>query len=329
MAAPVTDDTLPPWLQKPWEALARRGREGRLPSGLLVHGAPGVGKALLTRALVQALLCQRATGTEPPCGECNGCRSFLGGVHPEVMTLEPEEAGKEILIAAAREAIEFLSLSGSGGLRSVIIRPADALNTNAANALLKTLEEPPPRAMLILEAAQPARLPATIRSRCQMVEIATPGPAEATDWLRVAADDPAAVDEAYAASLGRPLAAREILTDPDRMARWEQDREALTLLLRRPGVTPMASAMQRSLPESLIPRIQALLVAAQRLLVNGEPDAFGRQFPRDRLEDFARRMGPRRLAELSNQALGWQRQASRQLNPQLRMEDIALSFLEQ
>lgn len=328
MDGSITTETLPPWLQQPWEALVRRGRNGRLPTGLLVHGATGVGKALLTRALVQALLCQRADDTEPACGECNGCRSFLGGVHPEVMTLEPEEAGKEILIAAAREAIEFLGLSGSGNLRSVIIRPADALNTNAANALLKTLEEPPPGAMLILEAAQPARLPATIRSRCQMIEIATPGPVAAKTWLRGFAEDPGAVDEAFAASLGRPLTAREILVDPERMAQWEQDREALTTLLRGPGVTAMASAMQRSLPESLMPRLQALLVAAQRLLVSGEPDAFGQQFPRKLLEPFARHKGPRRLAQLSAQALVWQRQATRQLNPQLRMEDIALSFLK-
>ncbi|WP_017941554.1 MULTISPECIES: DNA polymerase III subunit delta' [unclassified Thioalkalivibrio] len=327
MDAVTTTDALPPWLYAPWERLIRKGREGRLPTGLLVHGATGVGKALLTRALVQALLCQRATGTEAACGECNACRSLAGGVHPEVLTLEPEEAGKEILIAAAREAIEFLGLSGSGKLRSVLIRPADSLNTNAANAMLKTLEEPPPGAMLILEAAQPARLPATIRSRCQMVEIPTPDYTEATAWLRGFADDASSVEEAYAASLGRPLAAREILTDAERMGRWEQDREALTTLLRSPGVTEMAARMQRSLPESLIPRIQALLVAAQRLLVTGEPDAFGRQFPRDLLEAFARQTGPRRLAALSAEAAVWQRQATRQLNPQLRMEDIALGFL--
>lgn len=323
----TTTEAIPPWLRAPWESLIRRGRDGRLPTGLLLHGAPGVGKALLSQALVQALLCQRATGAEAACGECNACRSFVGGVHPEVLGLEPEEAGKEILIAAAREATDFLSLSGSGNLRCVLIRPADAMNTNAANALLKTLEEPPPGAMLILEAAQPARLPATIRSRCQIVEIPTPGATDATQWLLGFADDARAVDEAYAASLGRPLAAREILTDPERMARWEQDREALSTLLGGQGISVMAGSLQRSLPESLIPRIQALLIAAQRLLVSGEPDAFGRQFPRDQLEGFARRTGSRRLAQLSAQALVWQRQATRQLNPQLRMEDIARSFL--
>lgn len=327
MNAPVVAEALPPWLEKPREGLVQRGRQGRLPTGLLIHGATGVGKSLLTRALVQALLCQRAQGSDPACGECNGCRSFVGGVHPEVMSLEPEETGKEILIAAAREVIEFLGLSGSGDLRSVMIRPADALNANAANALLKTLEEPPSGAVLILEAAQPARLPATIRSRCQMIEVPTPDPGEAKAWLRGFAEDPNAVDEAYAASLGRPLTARDVLVDPERVGQWEQDREALTTLLRGPGVTAMAAAMQRCLPESLIPRLQALLVTAQRLLVTGEPDAFGQLFPRELLESFARHKGARRLAQLSAEALVWQRQASRQLNPQLRMEDIALAIL--
>ncbi|WP_019626217.1 AAA family ATPase [Thioalkalivibrio sp. ALJT] len=322
-----TSERLPPWLQAPWQALVQRGRARRLPTGLLVHGAGGVGKGLLARSLVQTLLCQQAKGADPPCGVCNACRGFLGGVHPEVMSLEPEEAGKEILIAAARDAIEFLGLSGSGELRCVLIQPADALNTNAANALLKTLEEPPAGAMLILIADQPARLPATIRSRCEMVEIPTPDAGEAGAWLRRFASAPEAADEAYAAALGRPLLAREILVDPQRMEQWQQDREALTTLLRAPGVTPMASVMQRSLPESLIPRLQALLLAAQRLLVTEQADAFGRQFPRDLLEAFARRHGPRRLAELSSRAHVWQRQAARQLNPQLRLEDIALSLL--
>ncbi|WP_018872578.1 DNA polymerase III subunit delta' [Thioalkalivibrio sp. ALJ16] len=327
MDAQDTTEPLPPWLQAPWQVLVQRGRAGCLPTGLLVHGAAGVGKTLLARSLVQTLLCRQAAGTAAPCGVCNACRAFLGGVHPEVMTLEPEDAGKEILIAAAREAIEFLGLSGSGELRCVLIQPADALNTNAANALLKTLEEPPPGAVLILVADQPARLPATIRSRCEMVEIPTPDPDAAGAWLRGFATDSEAADEAYAAGLGRPLLAREILVDPERMKQWQTDREALTTLLRAPGVTAMASAMQRSLPESLIPRLQALLLAAQRLLVSEQVDAFGRQFPPDLLEAFARRQGPRRLAELSSQARVWQRQASRQLNPQLRLEDIALSIL--
>lgn len=327
MEGAFPEDPLPPWLLAPRASLLQRARAVQLPTGLLLHGGSGVGKSALTRTLLQSLLCSHASGMELPCGECNACRSLLGGVHPEVMTLAPEEEGKEILIGAAREAIDFVALSGAGALRTVVIRPAESLTTNAANALLKTLEEPPRGAMLLLESAQPGRLPATIRSRCQMVEVPAPAAGEAIDWLRRVAD-PAEVDEAYAASLGRPFTAREILIDPERKKRWEQDREALVTLLQASGVTNLARALQGSLPESLVPRLQALLVSAQRLLITGEVDTFGRLFPLASLQAFAARRGSRRLARLSARALAWQRQASHPLNPQLRMEDIALELLE-
>lgn len=327
MAGVAADTDWPPWLQAPWEGLVARARAGRLPTGLLVIGATGVGKAALTDRLLQALLCQRTAGTEAPCGECNACRSLAGGVHPEVLLLEPEEAGKDIVVDAVREANEFLALSGSGDLRALVIRPADALNINAANALLKTLEEPPAGAVLILEASRPARLPATIRSRCQMVDIPNP-PADALQaWLSAFAADAATVEEATAASLGRPLAAREILTDAEHLEAWQRDREILSGLLDAQAVLPAATAMQRSLPENLLPRLQALLVAAQRLALTGETDAFGRQFPAERMARFVRRHGPRGLAHLTMRAVEWQRQASSPLNPQLRMEDIALAFI--
>ena len=327
MSETAADSGFPPWLEDPWRRLVERARAGRLPSGLLVTGASGVGKAALTDRLLQALLCQRASGTEPPCGECNACRSLGGGVHPEVLLLQPEEPGKEIVVDAVREANEFLSLSGSGDLRALVIRPADALNINAANALLKTLEEPPAGAVLILESSRPARLPATIRSRCQIVDIPNPPAPALQAWLGVFAPDASAVAEATAASLGRPLTAREILTDPEHMEAWQRDREILSGLLDAQAVLPAAVAMQRSLPETLLPRLQALLVSAQRLALTGETDAFGSQFPADRMARFVRRHGPRGLARLAARAIGWQRQAGTPLNPQLRMEDIALAFI--
>ncbi|MGM0553892.1 MAG: DNA-directed DNA polymerase [Pseudomonadota bacterium] len=319
---------LPPWLGALRDRLVARGRAGRLPHGLLVRGVSGVGKSLLSVNLMQSLLCERACDQDPPCNRCNSCRSLAGGVHPEVWLLEPEEPGKPILVDAVRDASEFLALSGgSEGLRAVRICPADSLNPQAANALLKTLEEPPQGALLILEAAQPARLPATIRSRCEDVEVATPALDQVRDWLRPLAPDEAAVEEVYAAALGRPLAARELLTDPERMAAWEQDREVLRQLLSARAVTPLAAALQRSLPETLVPRLQALLLSAQRLLSTGEPDAFASRFPRSEFEAFAHRHGARGLAILATRASRWQRQLSVSLNPSLRMEDIALAFL--
>ncbi|WP_018864291.1 hypothetical protein [Thioalkalivibrio sp. ARh3] len=319
--------TQPPWLDPIRQRLVRRGRDGRLPSGILVNGSPGVGKALLTTSVVQSLLCQRVDGDEPACGECNACRSLEGGVHPEVRLLEPAEPGKDILVDAVRDATEFLTLSGSGGaLRALIIRPADALNVNAANALLKTLEEPPAGAVVFLESARPASLPATIRSRCQQTDIASPTLGEVHEWLASESDQPERVAEAYAASLGRPLLAREILTDAAALEAWEADRQILTAVLNATDLHSTAAVLQRSVPERLIPRLQALLLSAQRLLLVGQLDAFGEQFPRDQLLNFARTRGARRLAWLVQQSLEWQRQNGANLNPALRSEAIALAL---
>lgn len=317
----------PPWLEPFRRRLVGRGRDGRLPSGILISGSPGVGKALLTNGVVQSLLCQRVSGDMLPCGECNACRSLEGGVHPEVRVLEPAEPGKDILVDAVRDATEFLHLSGSGdGLRALIIRPADALNMNASNALLKTLEEPPAGAVLFLEAARPASLPATIRSRCQQVDIASPPLREVHDWLDSETGQHDRVAEAYAASLNRPLVAREILTDAAALEAWEADHEILTGLLSATDLHSVAAALQRSVPERLIPRLQALILSAQRLLLVGQLDAFGEQFPRDRLLEFARARGARRLAWLVQQSLEWQRQNGANLNPALRSEAIALAL---
>ncbi|WP_026279350.1 MULTISPECIES: DNA polymerase III subunit delta' [unclassified Thioalkalivibrio] len=319
--------THPPWLDPLRQRLVRRGRDGRLPSGILISGSPGVGKGLLTTTVVQSLLCQRASGDEPGCGDCNACRSLEGGVHPEVRLLEPVEPGKDILVDAVRDATEFLTLSGSaGGLRALVIRPADSLNLNAANALLKTLEEPPAGASLFLEAARPASLPATIRSRCQQLDIASPTINEVHDWLAAETDQPERVTEAYAASLNRPLLAREILTDAAALEAWETDRQILTSLLEASDLHSSAAALQRSVPERLFPRLQALLLSAQRLLLVGQLDAFGEQFPRAQLLDFARARGARRLAWLAQQSLEWQRQNSANLSPALRSEAIALAL---
>lgn len=320
---------VPPWLRQPWEALVQRAAAGNLPGGLLVTGAEGVGKGLLVTALLQRLFCERASGTQPACGECGGCRSFLGGVHPELHDVMPPEPGKDILVDAVREAGEFLALSGSGDWRVLRLHPADAMNASAANALLKTLEEPPAGGLIVLESARPSALPATIRSRCQDLHLPAPDLEGAREWLATGATEPAAVDEAWAASLGRPVVAAELLADPERHAAWRQERDALAGLLQARELHAVVPQLARCNLESLVPRWQALLLSAQRWLASGEVDRFGAQFPQGALQAFARDRGARGLASLVQESRRWQRQARAQLNPQLRLEDMAAAMLPQ
>jgi DNA polymerase-3 subunit delta' len=172
----------PSWIDSEMQTLAAAHAAGRMPHGLLIHEAPGSGGDWLAQWTARLVLCQSATGA--PCGACPGCHRLASAQHPDLLLLHPIEDSRQIRIEQVRELSEELSLtSHQGGYKVAIITPADALNRFAANALLKTLEEPPPRTLLILVATQPSRLPATILSRCQRLRVRAPGRKEAVSWL--------------------------------------------------------------------------------------------------------------------------------------------------
>lgn len=154
---------------------------GRLGAALLIHADPGCGGELLAQWATQLLLCRR----EPaPCGECTDCRNCAALQHPDLFCLQPQGESKQIVVGDVRAFIADLMLtSHGGGHRIGIIAPAEALNVNAANALLKTLEEPPPRTLLVLACASPARLPATILSRCTRLRVTAPARDKTLQWL--------------------------------------------------------------------------------------------------------------------------------------------------
>lgn len=177
-----TAQTLPPWLAAPTAALAAAHAAERMPHALLVHEAPGTGGDSLAAWAASLVLCTRQAAA--PCGECASCRRVVTLQHPDVSWLRPQEDSRQIRIEQVRELSAQLSLTSHGGGYKVgIITPADALNRFAANALLKTLEEPPARTLLILVATEPARLPPTILSRCHRLRIRAPERAESIAWL--------------------------------------------------------------------------------------------------------------------------------------------------
>lgn len=162
--------------------LRRALEAGRLAHALLFAGPEGVGKARTARWLVASAFCHAA---EAPCGKCPECRAVARGTHPDLRWLEPPADGRDIGIDAVRELRRFVSLApGSSGRRAAVIDDADRLTVAAQNALLKTLEEPPSRSLLVLVTARPESLLATIRSRCQRVGFA---PLPRDQFERVAA----------------------------------------------------------------------------------------------------------------------------------------------
>jgi DNA polymerase III subunit delta' len=204
-----------PWNQDRWTQLTA-DRE-HLPHALLLHGPKGVGKRQFALDLAQWLLCD-APGREAACSRCPACNWFVQGNHPDFRLLEPreeEEGGEKtrkgnrpITVDQVREVVDLLALTAHrGGWRVVVIVPAEAMHTAAANGLLKTLEEPPPRVLLVLVSHQPRRLPATILSRCRKLPFTPPAFDLASDWLtgQGLADAQAVLREAG----GAPLLAQE------------------------------------------------------------------------------------------------------------------------
>jgi DNA polymerase-3 subunit delta' len=171
-----------PWLDAVMTALSHAYRMDKMPHAILIHEAPGAGGDWLANWIAQLVLCQHRE--RAPCGTCPSCQRVAMGQHPDVLQLRPLEESRQIRIEQVRELSQELALtSHQGGYKVGVVSPADLLNRFAANALLKTLEEPSPRTVLILVATQPSRLPATILSRCQRIRARAPARAEAVAWL--------------------------------------------------------------------------------------------------------------------------------------------------
>ncbi len=170
-----------PWLTAAVRQLRAARAAGRFPSALLIHERRGAGGEALGLLAAALALCREE---HAPCGRCRDCRWLAAGQHPDFMRIAPAADARVIRVEQIRELSEQLALTAHGGGASVaLIAPADAMNANAANALLKTLEEPRAGATLILLTSMPSALPATVVSRCQQLRVPAPSRAAAIAWL--------------------------------------------------------------------------------------------------------------------------------------------------
>lgn len=141
----------------------------RMPHAMILAGNARQKKHEAATLLAHRLLCQQPTSKGSACGVCKACQLVQAQSHPDLMKVVPEEEGQIIGVDAIRDVVTFVNETPQqGGYRVIWIEPAHALNINAANALLKTLEEPSEHVLFLLLTDQHLRLPATIRSRCQM-----------------------------------------------------------------------------------------------------------------------------------------------------------------
>lgn len=292
------DDDRLPWHRDPWRRIQQRRAAGRLPHALLLSGPAGLGKGLFARGLARALLCERPDAGGEACGQCRSCRLFRAGSHPDYSVVQPEEDGRIIKVDQIRALCAFLGYTAQyGGYKIALLEPADRLNVNAANSLLKTLEEPPGNSLLLLVTAQPARLPATVRSRCQKIGFDPPAMVAAVPWLAARVQPGIEPETLLEVAGGAPLAA---LAQAD-SERWHRRRELFeryeqVLAGRADPIRAAESWTRGDLAENLRWLI-GWHTDLIRLKMNSEPPRLSNPDLRPALQRWADQQTPRALFE--------------------------------
>jgi DNA polymerase-3 subunit delta' len=220
--------------------LARAAARKMLGHAYLVLGPPSVGKTSLAMYLAELLVC--VGPGEKPCGTCRGCKGVARSTHPDVRIVERAAERRDITIDQIRQVELELSMAPYEASRKLVcIAGAETLNDAAASALLKTLEEPPASATLVLAATDPGSLPSTIRSRCQIVTL-QPVPSQeiARELGSTFALDAARGAELALLARGRPGWAVRAIDDPELV---EQERDTLQRIASLRDMGPYSRMM--------------------------------------------------------------------------------------
>lgn len=209
-----------PWNQAVWQGLVERYQGAGLPHASLLLGNEGTGKRPLAFKLAKFLLCQsgekKTVDNASYCDQCHSCKLMDAGSHPDYFVCDQEAKGKQIKVDAVRELNEFLAKTPQISACQVVqIYPIEAMNTNASNALLKTLEEPSGESYLLLMAERLGSVLPTIRSRTQRISIHPPAKEQALAWLEGKVPNAAVQDLELALSQcgGGPLKAETWLRE--------------------------------------------------------------------------------------------------------------------
>jgi len=318
-----------PWTDAIWSRLQAARAADRLAHGLLISGPNGVGKRALARALAQSLLCQTPNAQGLACGQCADCRLLAAGSHPDLIEVgpDPESKSGEIPIDAVRLFAERESLTPSRApFKVVLIDPADRLNQAAANALLKTLEEPTGHTVLCLIGERIGRLPATIRSRCLLIPVPIPDEAQALSWLASRApraDWPLRLRLAH----GAPLRALAEAADSVRLEQRGQCLDGLLEIARGRGdPVTIAGRWNEIGAGRILDWLAGIMGDLLRLGVCATPPRLDHPDRQDDLTALAQRLDPAAAHRFLKRILEARALGESNLNQQLLLESLALDW---
>ena len=319
------------WHSEAWSRLT--GDLGALPHALLIRGQQGIGKLEFARLLAQALLCESRGSRAEPCGRCPSCNWFAAGSHPDFRELAPEaqqedgesagdrKASVWIGVPQVRELADFIALSSHrDGYKVILLQPAESLNPNAANALLKSLEEPPPRTIFLLVTHRPRYLLPTIVSRCRQVPLHTPEAALALEWLK--AEGVKEPELALAMAGGAPLGARELAQDET----YFEQRQAFLRAISQDPFEPLAAAERlKDLP---LERMVGWLQRWSYDIAAAHAGSGPRYHPdyQQAIRSLASSLEPRAVTAFHRAMLRLQRIVHHPLNPRLAIESLMIGY---
>lgn len=341
------------WLLPAWRSVLAQHRH----HALLVHGPAGIGKSAFAHALARAWLCEAPQAGGAACERCLACGWFAQGNHPDFRLLTPgaaqEAAGppegerggeregeqdgerpqgragaraakvaRDIRIEQVRALERFVEVSAHrGGCKVVLIDPADALNAAAANALLKTLEEPGGATRFVLVTDRPDALPATVRSRCASLALPMPRAEAAIAWLVAQTGADASLAHTWlSAAGGAPLRARRF-ADPTESATHRLVMETLAGLPET-GIVQAADALSGIEASAWLGSLQCWVADLQRVRAGAGPRFFPERI--ERLDALAHTSSPAALDRLALQLGTLARAVDHPLNPRLLIEDALL-----
>jgi len=331
-----------PWQQAAWAQIQQL--RGRWPHAILLHGPEGIGKTLFAEFLAQSLLCEAVQSDGQACGSCASCGWFLQYAHPDYRRVRPEilesdpdadgdeaaagksaaksaKPSKEIVINQVRALSEFLNISTHRhGVRAIVIYPAEAMNVAAANALLKSLEEPGPNTVFILVTHSIEALLPTMVSRCHQFALTMPDRAAALAWL--ATQKIARPEQFLAEQGGAPLAALEASQSDSVLL-----QEEFLQFLHRPaldGALKTADKMQKTAIPLLLSWMQRWLYDVFSFKLTGKI----RYYPRYQKEIKQIASGIAIASLLKLLAANTQRRAvaDHPLSAKLLIEDMLLEY---
>lgn len=319
-----------PWQMTEWQKLISRWKTNSLPHALLFTGHKGLGKHAFAAHFAKLLLCEKGKTSEKPCEQCRGCELILAGNHPDLLYLATQENSKVIKIDQIREFIASVNQTAYlGDLRVALFMDAHSLHVAAANALLKTLEEPPPNCVFILITDRYANLSPTIRSRCQTIQFAIPPQEMAQQWLADHLLTDSKADLLLKLAEGAPLKALE-LAEEKRLSQRGTVAEMLHKLTET-SADPLAEAAicaKLPLPE-VVSDIYSIIVDIARFQQTQEVAYVSNIDYREMIKYLGRKINYDMIFNFLNKLdLIRKSSDSNNLNQQLLFEDLFCTWYE-